>query len=126
MDKKFLELPKDVMVYTLSFLDLPSLFKFSLICKKGSVLFREESLWRLLFLRDLGDGEGEEIWMQKYKNSLFKWEHPPNKLYSLSKDRRRATKREPNLFLLKSESPLQKNVIHKCLPTSIVSSTKIH
>ena len=115
MEKRFVEMPRDVLVYTLSFLDLSSLFNFSLTCNKGSLLFKEESLWRLLCLRDIEEEErkGGESWQDKYKSSLFKWEAAEAK-YSLSQRGKKVSSDKKLTQLGKMSKPLSKNKIHKC------------
>ena len=108
-----MDLTKNVLIYTLSFLDLSSLFNFSLTCKKGSLLFKEESLWRLLFLRDKGEGGGEKSWMEKYKNSLLKWEERSEGKYSLSKDKKSILYQDNRTLLIKTVQPLSLGKIHK-------------
>ena len=114
MEKKLIDLPKSVLCYLLSFLDLPHLFNFSLICKKGSALFKEESLWRFLCLRDHDEERGEESWQEKYKNSLFKWLPAPDKNI-VSDYGRTVTSIKSETMISKMNKPLTKDKIHKCL-----------
>jgi hypothetical protein len=116
MEKGFVDLPKNVVSYTLSFLDLSSIFKFSLSCKKASKIFKEESLWRMLHLRDVGEGEmGQQTWLERYKESLFKWNPKDlSEFFEISHNGRRVTTKKESCSAHRIDRPLQKNNIHKC------------
>ena len=115
MERRLTDLPKDVLANTLSFLDLPSLLNFSVVCKKGALLFKEESLWRLLCLRNLGSEEERDSksWQEKYRNSLFRWRNY-GKNGTISQDGKRFFSSSKGVSLCKTSKPLSKDKIHKC------------
>ena len=117
MAKTLIDLQKNVVVFTLSFLDLSSLFKFSVTCKKGNSLFNEETLWRLLCLRDHGEERMEEgigCWKENYKSHI-QWEVVGvGEKYKISEDARILTTISEGIVIGKTKRPLSKNKIHKC------------
>ena len=116
MQKELIELPKNVVTYTLSFLDLPSLFNFSVTCKKGSSLFKEETLWRLLCLRDHEEGEigGEDSWKEKYKNLQDEWDNTGEEIkYKTSENGKFLISQKVETVIGKTKKPLRKNRVHK-------------
>lgn len=118
MEKRLFDLPKNILSHTLSFLDLGSLFNFSVTSKRGNVIFKEETLWRLLCLRDfVGEKEEGESWQERYRNSLFVWPRDTTQRNVVSKDGRTLSSisNQGLSFFSKIENPLSTNKIHKCL-----------
>ena len=112
-----LDLPKNVLLYLLSFSTLCDLFHFSLVCKKSASLFKEDFLWKQLCFREkLCEEQTEKTWLNTFQSlTSLKWAPTPNleTKYRVENKGRKLISELVDVTPCLTDKPLSPNKIYK-------------